>query len=122
MLLNTSGFLRGRLPIRLVVLKEDVLEARLIARQRHDRIARRGLDDSVGRSLDGDAHGVAVVQRLDLDDAVHRLERVGRHWLSEKDRDLVALDVLQLVHAADADEPTLADDADALARLLDLAQ
>src|ERR1700674_3017266 len=121
MLLNTRGLL-NRLTVIFVVAKEDVLEARLIAGQRNDAVARRGLDHSVGGALHREAHRVPVVEHLDVSHALERLERLGRYRLRESDGDLVALDVLQLVHAADAHEATLADDPDARAGLLDLAQ
>src|SRR2546423_5666719 len=103
MLLNTDGFLL-RLAVTLVVAQEDVLEAGLIARQRHDWILRSGLDHGVGRTLDGKAHGRPVVQGLDLDHSIELRKRVRRHWLRKRDRDLVALDVVQLVYAADTDD------------------
>src|SRR5690242_1210326 len=123
MLLNTRGRLPGwRGTVALVVLEEDVLQARLVARQRHDGIVGRGLDHSVGVTLHGDAHGVPAAQLLDLDDAVDPVERTGRYRLGEVDRDLVALDVIELVHQADAHEPALANDRHPRARLLNLAE
>src|SRR5438874_13120497 len=109
MLLNTDGFLR-RLAVALVVAQEDVLEAGLIARQRHDWISRSGFDHCVGRTLDGKADSHPIVQGLDLGHPIEPCERLRRHWLRKRDRDLVALDVVQLVYAADSDDAAVADD------------
>src|SRR5438034_1286214 len=73
-------------------------------------------------TLHCEPHAGAVVQRLCAGDPLEPGKRLRRHWLSERDRDFVALDVGELVDPADADETALADDADARAGLLDLAQ
>src|SRR6266851_4300161 len=112
----------GRMAVALVVAEEDVLEAGFVAGQRDDRKLRRGLDHSVRSALHGEAHGGPAVEALDLSDAVELGERVGGYRLREGDRDLVALDVFQFVHAADADDSVVANDRDARAGLLDLAQ
>src|ERR1041384_5631201 len=113
MLLNTGGGLFGwRGGVALVELEEDVLQARLVARPRPDAVAVRGLDHGVGVTLHGDAHGAPVAQLLHLDDAIHRVERAGRYRLGEVDRDLVALDVVELMDKADAYKPAFADDRD----------
>src|SRR5947199_7963193 len=53
-LLSNIARLLGRRAVALVVAKEDVLQARLVARQRPDAVVRRRLDDRVGRPLHGD--------------------------------------------------------------------
>jgi len=65
---------------------------------------------------------VTVVELFDLGHAIELLEGLDGNRLRKRDGDLVALDVLELVHAADAHEASLTDDADPRARLLDLAQ
>src|SRR4029077_3399018 len=119
LLSNTRGLLR--LIVGLVVAEENVLEAGLVARKRNHRIPCRRLDHRIRGSLDRDPHR-PVVELLDLDDAIEAREDVGSNGLREVNGDLVALDVLQLRDAGEADEPAVADDADARARLLDLAQ
>src|SRR5260370_27319568 len=80
MLLNpTGGLLRDRgVAVALVVAKENVLEARLVARQRNDGVPGSGLDHGVGGALHGQPDRVALVQLLDLFHAVERIERIGR--------------------------------------------
>src|SRR6266550_2758283 len=121
MLLNTGGLLR-RLVVALVVAKEDVLQARLVAGQRDHRILGRLLDHGVSGALDRKPHSGAVAQWLDLDDTFELREGVRRNRLCKGDGDLVALDVHQFVDAAHLDEAAFANDAHARARLLDLAQ
>src|SRR4051812_10308184 len=65
---------------------------------------------------------MAVVQLLDLGDPIHALEACGGDGLAEGDRDLVALDVLQLGNAADANDPSFSDDGHSRACLFDLAE
>src|SRR5438105_13519073 len=121
MLLNTGEGDRRRV-VALVVAKEDVLEARLIAGQRDDRILSGLLDHRVCGALDRNPHGGAVAQRLALDDTFELRDGVRRYRLSKGDSDLVALDVHQFVDAAELDKAAFANDAHARARLLDLAQ
>src|SRR5260370_8289111 len=94
MLLNhTGGLLRDRgVAVALVVAKEYVLEARLIARQRDDGVPGRGFDHGVGGALHGQPDGLALVQLLDLFHSLERTERIGRHWRGERDGGPVALD------------------------------
>src|SRR5438094_1144190 len=121
MLLNTRGF-PGGFVFALVVAQEDVLQARLVARERHHLVLRRGLDHRVSGPLHVEAKTRAVVERLHAGHAVEQRERLGGHRLAEDDRDLVALDVFKLGNPAHPDQAPFADDADARARLLDLAQ
>src|SRR5216684_350414 len=122
MLLNHTGGLLLRLAVALVVAKEYVLEARLIARERDDGVPGRGLDHGVGGALHGQPDGVALVQLLDLFHPLERIERIGGHRRGERDSELIALDCLDLSHAADAHQAAFPDDAHARAGLLDLAQ
>src|SRR5689334_25413813 len=119
LLSNTRGLLH--MVVRLVVAEEHVLEARLVARERYHRIPGRSLDHRIRGSLDRNPHR-AVVERVDVGHTFQARKIVGGNGLREVDRDLVALDVFQLGYARDTDEPALADDADARARLLDLAE
>src|SRR5712691_5275293 len=121
LLSHTAGLLRGY-TVPLVVAQEDVLEARLVAGERHDWKAGGRLDHRVRGSLHRQAHRMAVVQRLHVGYTLQRLERLGRNRAGERDRDLVALDGLDLGHVTDAHETPVADDADPVAGLLDLAQ
>src|SRR5437588_9228266 len=112
MLLNTSDLPRGLAAVALVVAQEDVLEAGLVAGQRDHWKLRRRLDHRVRGALHGESNGQPVVERLDLGDPIEPGERVGRDRLGEGDRDLVALDVFELMHATDADDAAVADDRD----------
>ena len=64
----------------------------------------------------------AVGQRLDALDAGQLAERVGWWHAREGQVHFVPPDVLQLGHAADAHEPALANDADAIADRLHLRE
>src|SRR5712691_1236866 len=111
-LLSHMVALGGARAVALVVAKEDVLEARLVASERDDRIACCGLDHGVRRPLHREAHAVPVVQRLDFDHAVQWLESLGGNRIGKRDRDLVALDGLDLGNIPDTHEPPVPDDAD----------
>src|SRR2546425_1526761 len=110
------------MPVGFVEAKESVLETRLHAGKGHDRVPSRCLDHGVRGALHGQPHAGAVVQRLRAGDPLEAGKGFRRHRLSKRDRDLVALDFCELVDPADADETSLADDADARAGLLDLTQ
>src|SRR2546430_14870939 len=115
------GLRRAR-ALRIVIAEEDVLEARLVAGQRDDRISRGRLNDRIRGSLHGQVHPMPVMQRLNLDHPVERLERLNRNRRGECDRHLVTLDGLHLRDVPSADETPVADDPDGRARLFDFAQ
>src|SRR5207248_4660112 len=115
------GLRRAR-AVPFVVAEEDVLEARLVAGQRDDRITRGRLDDRIRGSLHRQVHPMPVMQRLNLDHSVERLERLDRNRRGECDRHLVTLDSLHLRDVPNADETPIADDPDGRARFFDFAQ
>src|SRR2546427_286422 len=106
----------------LVVAEEHVLETWLVAGQRHDGVPRRRLDHGIRGALHREAHRRPSVQGLHVGHAFEPSKGLDLYRVGKRDRDLVALDVLELRDAADPDEPALADDADSRARLLHLAQ
>src|SRR5205814_3744331 len=114
--------LRRARAVPFVVADEDVLEARLEARQRDDRIARGRLDDRVRWPLARQAHSMSVIERLHLDHSLERLERLDGNRRGERDRHLVTLDGLHLSYVPEAHETPVADDADGGAGLFDFAQ
>src|SRR5258708_28270817 len=111
MRLNHTGCLLLGRAVALVVPKEYVLEARLIARQRDDGVPGRRLDHGVGGALHGQPDGLALVQLLDLFHSLERTERIGRHCPGERGGELLALDCLYLRPAADAAPAGFPDDA-----------
>src|SRR5256885_16245130 len=106
----------------LVVAEEHVLETWLVTGQRHDGVLRRRLDHGIRGALHREAHRRPSVQGLHVGHAFQPSKGLDLYRVGKRDRDLVALDVLELRDAADPDEPALADDADSRARLLDLVQ
>src|SRR5438270_605703 len=66
------GLRRAR-AVRFVIAEEDVLEARLVAGQRDDRITRGGLDDRIRGSVHRQVHPMPVMQL----DAVDELLEIG---------------------------------------------
>src|SRR6185437_15221849 len=114
--------LPGDLAVALVVAQEDVFQAGFVAGQRHHRILRRRLDHGILPARYGQAQRAPIGQRLDALHAVQRFERLGWRGISKGDDDFVALDVLQLGHAADAYQLSFADDAHAAAHLLHLGK
>src|SRR3984893_14349948 len=114
--------LRGTRGVRLVVAQKDVLQARLVAGERHDGIARRRLDHRIRGSLHGEGEGTPFIQRGHLNHAVQRLERFGWNRVGERDRHLVALDGLYFGDVPDAHQAPIADDADRRAGFFDFAE
>src|SRR5438477_11018738 len=122
MLLSHTGGLPWCLPVALIEAKEDVLEARLVARQGDNWIPGGGLDHRVGGTLHRKADGRPVVQCLHVDDAVKLCERASRHRARKRNPDLVTVDVREVGDGAHLARATLAEDADATAGLLNFAQ
>src|ERR1700730_6454873 len=110
--------LAGGRAVPFVIAEEDVLEARLVACQRHDRIVRRGPDHSISGSLHRQAYTIAMIQGLVLDDTIHILEGLSGNRTGEGDRDLIAFYRLDLGHVPDAHQAPITDDADGCACLL----
>ncbi len=118
---STSEVMSGRLGRPAAVLGEERLfERRLAADEVEQVVVRRLADDRRDRARD--AHPEEVVLGGDLADAGQRRERADRHVAGEPQLDLVVGEVAQRLDAVDLDEPAVADDRDAIAGLLDLAQ
>src|ERR1035437_726881 len=111
-----------RLVVARVVAQEDILQAGLMAGQGYDRVFRRRLDHRVRPTLHRQVERVPAVHHRYLCDTLQALERLHRYIVGEGDRDLVALDVVELVYCADAHQSPLANDPHAGACLLDLAK
>ena len=100
------------------MVQEDLLERGLAARQRHDRVLREGRDQGPDRAGDLEPQRVRSGRRDDH----ARDRRQRRRGLAEGDLDRLRAEVAQLRQRALVDEPAGAQDADAVAQRLDLAE
>src|ERR1700730_2354431 len=124
---NTSGWARGRSglasddrPLAAVKGEEDLLEARLVADEIHDRGAGKRLHQGFKAALDDAAN--AVIADLDALDTLGRTNRGRGDGPGEFDFHLVDADLVQFAQFQGRDQPAVADDADPVADVLDLGK
>src|SRR6266566_7249702 len=122
MFLNSMARLLRSRTIALIITQEDVFQARFVAGQADDSIVRGGLDHCIRFTLHSQTQRISTRQRLHLCYTIQGLERLGRHRIGERDRDFVALDVLEFGHATHAHQLPLTNDPYAGTGLFDLAQ
>src|SRR5256885_13708682 len=101
----------------LVVAEEHVLETWLVTGQRHDGVLRRRLDHGVRGALHREGHRRPSVQGLHVGHAFEPSKVLDLYRVGKRDRNLVAIIVLEHLYASDPYKPALGAYATAIARL-----
>src|SRR6478735_9038227 len=100
--------------------EERLLERGLATDEVGELVRRRSPDDRGDRPAHAEVH--RLVGHRDIADTWQRGERGRRHLADEDDLDLVVSEITEILHPPGPDESAVADDADPVARLLDLGQ
>src|SRR5579875_2910826 len=100
----------GRWVAGIKVVQEDVFQAWFVRTQGDHGVLSGRIHHRVGRTLYRNVQRPAAVCYIDPGDAWQGREGVGRNRRGEDEGELLALDVLDLGHPADACQAPLADD------------
>src|SRR6266571_1105342 len=122
MFLNSMARLLRSRTIALIITQEYVFQARLVAGQTYDSILRCCLNYRIRSTLHSQTQRMPTRQCLYLFYPVQRLERFCRDSISERDRNFVVFNVLELGHDTHAHQLPFTNDPHTGAGLFDLAQ